>query len=205
MKWPWSKRGREALASPGNDRTVDPRWEFFSESWVCSTCEILHEGLFDLSVFAPAYWSGEEVYEPNSAISVNEDFLSEDFCVLSEGHYFIRCVLELPLIGRMGRFGYGVWASSSRENFERYVEHFNADSFDHDEVWFGWFANDLKGYPECLELKCDVFPQRGRQRPVISLHDDHHPLVLEQRNGISFDRLMEIYQLNGHARASPAS
>ena len=63
---------------------------------------------------------------------------------------------------------------------------------------FGWFSNRLKGYPDTLNLKCQVHPRAGRQRPWIELEATDHPLALEQRNGITFDRLLEILALHGH-------
>jgi len=37
-----------------------------------------------------------------------------------------------------------------------------------------------------------------RQRPRIELEPTDHPLAIEQRAGITFDRLLDIYALNGH-------
>ena len=64
--------------------------------------------------------------------------------------------------------------------------------------WFGWFSNRLKGYPETLNLKCQVRPRSGRQRPLIELEPTDHPLAVEQRDGITLDRIFEIFALNGH-------
>jgi hypothetical protein len=43
-----------------------------------------------------------------------------------------------------------------------------------------------------------VTPRKGRERPTIELEPTSHPLAVEQRQGITFDRLLEIYALNGH-------
>jgi hypothetical protein len=64
--------------------------------------------------------------------------------------------------------------------------------------WFGWFSNRLKGYDDTLNLKCQVHPRPGRQRPWIELEPTDHPLAVEQRRGMTLDRLLEIYALNGH-------
>lgn len=186
---------------PNAAPSVDPRWDSLSGEWTCSICEERHQGLFDLACFAPVYWNDEEIYAPNSQLNLEEDFLSEDFCVIAGEDFFIRCVLKLPLIGSTQSFGYGVWVSASRSNFEFYIDRFDSGDFSPDDGWFGWFSNDLKGYPECNQLKCDVVPQSGRQRPLIVLHDADHPLVVEQMQGVEFDRLTDIYKLNGHAIA----
>jgi len=47
-------------------------------------------------------------------------------------------------------------------------------------------------------LKCHVLPQEGRQRPLVRLEATDHPLAVEQQTGITFDRLLELYALNGH-------
>src|SRR5262249_38464044 len=62
----------------------------------------------------------------------------------------------------------------------------------------GWFSNRLRGYPDTFNLKCQVHPRSGRRRPYIQLEPIDHPLVREQRNGITFDRLLEIYAIHGH-------
>jgi hypothetical protein len=49
-----------------------------------------------------------------------------------------------------------------------------------------------------VNLKCHVRPRSGRQRPLIELEPTDHPLSVEQRDGISIDRLLEIYAINGH-------
>jgi hypothetical protein len=123
----------------------------------------------------------------------------EDFCVLDGQHFFVRAVLELPITGGgEQRFGVGVWSTLSRESFIRYIETFDSGEQDGLGPWFGWFSNRLKGYPDTLNLKCRVHPVSGRQRPRVELEATPHPLALEQKSGISFDRLLELYAINGH-------
>lgn len=183
-----------------NDLSSDPRWRrMWERPWRCVSCEGEHKGVFDLACAKPDLFPGSEEAAPNSALDLDGNFLSEDFCVLDGQHFFVRAVLELPIIGVDGeQFGYGVWATLSRENFERYVETFDSGEQGGMGPWFGWFSNRLKGYPETLSLKCRVHPASGRQRPRIELEPTEHPLALEQRNGITFDRLLEIYATNGH-------
>src|SRR5581483_7738389 len=177
----------------------DPRWRRLQARGIdCKTCGQLHKGLFDLACARPEQWSGGEERVPNSAALTSRHFLSEDLCVLDGEHYFVRCVLELPIIGAPGeRFGYGTWSTLSKSNFELFLESFDAGEQDHLGPWFGWFSNRLKGYPDTLNLRCQVLPQSGRQRPRIELESVDHPLAVEQRHGVTFDRLLEIYALNG--------
>jgi hypothetical protein len=147
----------------------------------------------------PEQWPGSEDNVPNSEVSASRHFLSEDFCVLDGEHYFVRCILEIPIIGSAGqRFAYGVWSTLSEKNFRIYAETFDSGEQGELGPWFGWFSNRLKGYPDTLNLKNHVHPQHGRQRPWIELEPTDHPLAVEQRNGITLERLLEIYALNGH-------
>jgi hypothetical protein len=177
----------------------DPRWLSLAErEWTCGGCNQTHTGIFDLSVRAPAYWQGSEDYAANGQLGKFTPFLSEDFCVIEDNH-FVRAVLPLPLIGWEGQsFAYGVWVSLSEANFKRYVAQFDDKVVDETQAWFGWLSTGLAGYPDTLSLKTDVHPRSGRQRPVVMIQPCEHPLYIEQRDGITFDRLMEIYALHGH-------
>ena len=187
-----------------DDRTIedDPRWRRLRDrSWVCPSCRATHKGVFDISFKAPAAWPPHEPAIANQDVSVENltHFLSDDLCLLNGEDCFIRCVLELPLIGADGaHFGFGVWSSLAKENFLRYVETFDSGEQGALGPWFGWFSNRLMGYPETLSLKSLVHPRDGRGRPWIELEPTDHPLALDQRNGISFDRLLEIYTAHGH-------
>ena len=128
-----------------------------------------------------------------------KNILTEDFCVLDGEPFFVRCVLELPIAGvAEKRFGFGVWSSLSKDNFDLYVKTFNKGKQGSLGPWFGWFSNHLLGYPETLSLKCHVHPRDGRVRPWIELEQTEHPLAIEQHQGITFDRILELYALSGH-------
>jgi hypothetical protein len=180
----------------------DPRWRRLLEQPVrCASCEDVHHGLFDIVYAKPAAWPGDDsALSENSAVLRETNFLSEDFCVLNDEHFFVRCVLDLPIIGAPGgeRFGYGVWSTLSRKNFAIYRDLFGAGTFDGEGPWFGWFSNHLRGYPDTFNLRCQVHPLSGRLRPWIELEPTDHPLASETRDGVTFDRLLDIYALHGH-------
>lgn len=178
----------------------DPRWRrLWDRPWICSQCEQEHHGLPDLAKHKPDPWPGSDDVAPNSALDLSGNFLSTDFCVLNGEHFFVRAVLELPIRGGDGeRFGFGVWSSLSRDNFLRYVETFDGGEQGALGPWFGWFSSRLKGYPETLSLKCRLHPSNGRQRPRVELEPTSHPLAVEQQHGVTFDRVLELFAINGH-------
>jgi hypothetical protein len=186
--------------SPGSRIQEDPRWRRLkNRTWRCSSCNETHVGIFDIAYHDPMIWSGPKDYDPNSVVSTSSHFLSEDFCILGNEHHFIRCILEVPILGTGGeRFGFGVWSSLSTKNFELYVRSFDDPHQDVLGPWFGWFSNRLRGYPDTLNLKCQVHPRSERRRPWIELEPTDHPLARDQRDGVTFDRLLEIYDGHGH-------
>ena len=180
---------------------ADPRWRrLHDRTWTCPECGVPHGGLFDLASGKPDSWEGNDQDKAlNATAATSRHFLSEDFCVRNGEDHFVRCVLEIPVVGGGGKlFAYGVWSSLSAKNFSTYVETFDSGEQGSLGPWFSWFSNRLKGYPDTLNLKCQVHPRNGRQRPWVELEPTDHPLAVEQRDGVTLDRILEIYAFNGH-------
>jgi len=170
-----------------------------SATWHCASCGDPHVGMFDLASSAPDFWPGPKVHEPNGAVRMEGDFLSEDFCVLGGEDFFVRGVLEIPVHGLDQSFGFGIWSTLSRSNFTLYVERFWEDDYEGLGPWTGWFSNELRGYPGTLNQPCWVETPLPGQRPLIVLANDDHPLAVAQRDGITAERVLEIYEAHGHA------
>lgn len=172
-----------------------------SSAWRCGQCGNDHCGMFDIACHAPDYWDGEHDRESNNAVRLTSDFLSEDFCILGGEHFFVRCVFEIPVNGMADKFAYGIWSTLSRANFERYIAGFDSGKPDDLGPWWGWFGNRLPGWPDTLNTGCWVHLHPGRQRPSVRLDDPEHELSIAQIQGISAERLLEIYAAAGHAPA----
>ena len=182
------------------DLNNDPRWQrLHDNSWICPCCGESHRGLFDVALDRPASCESDQQAIPNSELGSSDNILTEDFCVVDGEHFFVRCVLLLPIAGAPeSNFGWGVWSSLSRANFDLYVESFDNDKRSDLGPWFGYFSNHLRGYPDTFLLECIVQPQNDRQRPLIELEPTDHPLSLEQQHGITFEHILEIYAEYGH-------
>lgn len=170
--------------------------------WKCGKCDVEHGWPFDLAVDGPDPWPHARVHEPNAALRMEGDFLSEDFCVLEGKYFLVRSVLTIPVIGVSGDFGFGCWGTLSRENFEKYLAGF--DTGDHADMgpWTGWLCNRLQGFtPGPDPIAVWVQPRRDRQRPLLWVRDDDHPLAIAQENGISAERMLELFSAYGHGPA----
>lgn len=162
--------------------------------WTCSRCGAEHEGVpLDWAYDAPIYWDGGRA---------DDDRLTEDLCTwtddVGDRNYFIRGVLEIPIVETGERLGYGVWSSLSKDSFRRIVDLWEGPARTDEPPYFGWLSNSLPGYPETLSLPLDVVIQELELRPLLYLHDGEHPLIDEQRRGVSMQRVQEIAELNMH-------
>lgn len=127
------------------------------------------------------------------------DFLSEDLCVIDGKNFLVRAVLIIPVQELEEDFGFGCWSTLSRENFERYVADFDTGSDPDAEPWSGWLCNQLADYVETDPVAVWVKPRPDRQRPLLWVMDDDHPLAIAQDEGISAERVLEVFEYYGHA------
>jgi hypothetical protein len=140
-----------------------------------------------LSAAAPLYY-----YSIPEAQRTNRCRLDSDTCVVDEEFFFVRGCLEVPILGESEPFIWGVWVSLSRKNFDTFLRLFNEEHRSHDGPFFGWLSASLEGYPETENLKTMVHLRNRGQRPFIELEPTQHPLAVEQRSGITAERVGEI-------------
>ncbi len=169
------------------------RKELSEFSFVCHCCGQRHEGLPDLAFDAPYYY--EQLSDEQKRTIAKK---SDDFCSINDEDFFIRGILFTPIIGMDLDFGWGVWVSLSRTNFQRYIELFNAEDPSGEGPYFGWFSNRMPWYPETLSLKTNVHLQPYPHRPRIELEPTDHPLSIHQREGIDLPTLQAILEANLH-------
>ncbi|HEY5937640.1 MAG TPA: DUF2199 domain-containing protein, partial [Kofleriaceae bacterium] len=112
-----------------------------------------------------------------------------------ETHYFILGMIELPIIGTTEQLRYAAWTTLSATSFEAataaYRERTAAGPF------FGWVANDIPDYPPTAALPSQVYVRAGI-RARIELEESSHPLAVEQRKGITLERVQMIVERQLH-------
>lgn len=161
--------------------------------YLCSSCGTYHDELpLAFGSSAPAYWSPELAQDPDSA-------LDEELCVIRNEHFFILGNLQVPIAGEDEVFSWGVWVSLSQKNFSRTVELWTAPGREAEPPYFGWLSTELPYAPHStLQLKTHVHTQPVGVRPQIELEPTDHPLAVEQRTGITRERIHEIAHLVMH-------
>jgi len=100
--------------------------------------------------------------------------------------------LEIPVFGSKDPFVWGVWVSVSEASFERIAQLWDADIREHERPFFCWLCTELAVYPRTYGLKSNVHLRNGGKRPFIELEPTDHPLAVEQRAGISLQRVEDI-------------
>ncbi|XIE79498.1 DUF2199 domain-containing protein [Streptomyces sp. SBR177] len=139
------------------------------------------------------------VWDP-SFTDAPDCLLTADQCVIQAQHYFVKGLIEIPVIGSNEVFSWGVWVSLSRENFSRAADLWDTAGRESEKPYFGWLTTDLQIYsPSTINLKTHVHTRPVGERPLIELEPTDHPLAVEQRAGITMDRVREIAEAMLHS------
>jgi hypothetical protein len=168
-------------------------------SWMCSKCGVLHDSVPDSYAFnAPWPW-----YLTSDKTRNATSFLSENECVLERQDYFVAGCLEIPVIGREAPFIWGVWVSLSKDNFDRQRLLRTDPARVHEPSYFGWLSSRIQVYPDTILLKTHVHSRPVGMKPYIELEPTGHPLAVDQRNGISLERVQQIAEAMQHKWLHP--
>ena len=156
-------------------------------SYICSVCGDEHEGFPALAFKRPDYWLG---LSPFKTILGKAD---NDSCRTSDGHFFVRGVLEIPVLnGPEPKLDFGLWSTLSKANFRRYRKTFHDADQSKLGSMFGWVSNEINAFPGSTNQKCYVYPRDGRLRPLLEIEPSDHPLSLAYQNGITFELAQSI-------------
>jgi len=125
--------------------------------------------------------------------------LTSDTCIIDNEYFFIRACLDIHVHGVDEPLSWGIWVSLSRESFDRYLELYEDQARTAGEYFFGWFCSPISAYPMPQNLKTHVHVRPWPERPSVELEPTDHPLAIDQRNGITMERAIELIQPFLHA------
>lgn len=172
---------------------LDARWKrLHDEDRTCPCCGRTFSGIIDLGYNHPDDWP-HGPREGETDLFVGDDRLSADLCRLN-GRHFIRCTLPLPIRGSDEHFAFGPWAEVAEETFRAYL-----GTYDDPPADFaggeGLLANDLPLFEDSAGDAVRLVGGPADKRPELFALDG--PLADAQRDGISFDALLDIYAASG--------
>jgi len=159
----------------------------------CKSCGKIHKGMPGFGAEAPLSFYAV----PEDERSKRCDLGSDD-CVIDVEHFFVRGCLEISVHGESEPFVWGVWVSFSQASHLEWLKVFNEEKRSHAGPFFGWLNAWLKPYPDTANMKTRVHLRDNGIRPYIELEPTDHPLAIEQRDGISVERVAEIYSVMVH-------
>jgi hypothetical protein len=182
------------------DLNFDPRWKRLHDpSFVCRACGQKHGGVFPVNMEKPFPWQGGEVQNAQSPDIDPRNYLLEDFCVIDNRQFFIRCVIVLPIIGGGGaELSFSTWVAVSSADFDRYGDSFDSPDQSSLGTFPGKLANRIGSFADTLDLPCAVRPQKGNDRPLLFIDAEDHPLAKVQKSGITFEQVLDFYAASGH-------
>jgi hypothetical protein len=168
--------------------------------WKCGSCEEWHTGaMLDVGFDQPHYWSSkyDRGYRwsllPSGGLEKTcRTFLDSDYCAIDDEQFYVRGIVQLPILGAGEDFCWGVWGSLSRENFEALIRADAENKQPERTKMFSWLSSSLSDYPDTLSLKMDEVIQEGGMRPHFHLERTDHPLAKEFYEGITPERVKEI-------------
>jgi hypothetical protein len=161
--------------------------------FLCEACGEVHKGMPGFGADAPLNYYA--IPEAERSLRCT---LGTDECVIDCNFFFVRGCLEIPVRGAFEPLIWGVWVSLSEQSFAAWRTVFDQKHRSHVGPFFGWLNAWLKPYPDSMNLKTRVHLRDDGVRPWIELEPTDHPLALEQRSGISVDRVAEIYAIMMH-------
>lgn len=120
--------------------------------------------------------------------------LTSDTCVWRDDdkeHFFVRCVLEVPIVDTEDVLSFGAWSSLSADNFKGYLAVWDDPDRSQIGTIFGRLSNSIPDYPDTIALPCDVVPRDNGLRPLLHIKDETNEFAKLQRTGISRSAAME--------------
>jgi hypothetical protein len=131
--------------------------------------------------------------------------LTPDQCVIDGKDFYMRGRILVPVIGLEEPFVWGVWVEVSPKNFLRTNDLWTTEGRENEPPFPGWLNTELPLFGNTINLEVSVQTQRVGRRPQFTVVDESHPLAIEQRNGITVERVEEIAEMMVHERGEAVS
>jgi hypothetical protein len=124
--------------------------------------------------------------------------ITPDQCVIDGRDFYLRGRILVPVIGLDEPFVWGIWVEVSPKNFVKTNELWTVEGRENEPGFPGWLNSQLPVFGDTYNLEVRVQTQPVGQRPQFTVVDEEHPLAVEQRNGITMERIEEIAEMMLH-------
>ncbi len=155
---------------------------------VCPSCGKKHDSL-----------SGSiPVSMPTAAAKIPADqrvdrvWSNGELCVIDDEKFYLYGSIEIVIHGHAEGFAWGAWAELSEELFFWYQDILEAEGREKNQPFKATLSTDIPFYPPTIGFPVAVHIQPKGLRPHFSLADGPHPLIQDQKNGVSVERIKEF-------------
>ena len=160
-------------------------------SFCCDVCGETHAGeTRDIRMGLP-----QPIYLLDEEERRSRAYVEDDFAVLhgqAGDRCFVRALLELPIDGEDGYFGYGAWVEVSAADASALGDLWDDEEGQRKAPFSGTLANELSPYAFTEGLPVRIRLRDVELLPLVELADANHELVRAQRHGISRHRAHEL-------------
>jgi hypothetical protein len=162
--------------------------------WTCSCCGTTFDTLpMDYAHRAPDAWVALSEAERSTRAK-----LDSNLCAIDQREFYVRGCIEVPVPECDDIFAWGVWASVPKESFWYILDKWTAEIPADEPPIPGRLCNRINAYPDSTDLRCSVHLRSNNLRPRFVLEPTDHPLAIEQRDGITLERVKQIFAEWGH-------
>jgi|KBSMisStandDraft_5_1062788.scaffolds.fasta_scaffold1064158_1 hypothetical protein len=165
--------------------------------FACSECGQWHELPLQYSFKAPFAITSIPLEDREQRVVI-----TPDQCVIDNRDFYLRGRILIPIHGLNDPFVFGVWAEVGPREFIRANELWNTPGRENEPPFTGWLNSEIFLFGDTLNLEVSVRTQPIGNRPQFTIFNQLHPLAIEQRNGITLERVREIAEMVIH-RSTP--
>jgi len=157
--------------------------------FTCGTCGQSHAGMpFSFAADFPDMYAN--MTEENRELRA---VVGSDQCILDSQWFFIRGLLEIPIIGSDEPFLWVLWASVREGVFDEITDCWELPGREkHHGPFKGRLANMLPVYTDTLNLKLNIILQPLGTRPLFVVEDEKHEMEELQRSGFTLEQATEL-------------
>jgi len=153
----------------------------------CSVCGERHVLPLSYSVKAPMAAGAIPADELEQRVVI-----TPDQCVIDGKDFYLRGRILVSVIGLEEPFIWGIWAEVSPKNFVRTNELWTVEGREQEPPFPGWLNSQLPIFGDTFNLEVSIQTQPVGRRPHFTVVDPDHPLAVDQREGITMERVEEI-------------
>jgi hypothetical protein len=161
----------------------------------CRVCGLHHDVLpLSYSVKYPLASGAVPAAELESRV-----VLTADLCVIDERFHYVRGRFAIPIHGLDEPFIWGCWSRISAADFFRTHQLWKDPARESEPPYHGLLNSELPLYGDTRELPVQVQTMPVGRRPHFTPADPRHPLAVEQRQGMTMERVIQIAEQMLHS------